>query len=195
MLKKYNFYDNFWWIYPFINLFLNGHKKLLIKEINQLKSGDLLEVGVGTGKHLTKYKNHQITAIDNHPKMITLAQKNKTKNIAYKLMDGENTSFKNEHFDYIVLAHILSVVQQPENLIEECTRLLKKGGKILILNHFTPQNPLILVDLLFQPFSKFFQFQSYFPLGKFNSKPNLKVVKHHKIGILKYYQLLILEKK
>ena len=55
-------------------------------------------------------------------------------------MDGENLQFPDCYFDYVVLSHVITVVDDPEKLLEETYRVLKPNGKIFILNHFTPKN-------------------------------------------------------
>jgi len=73
-------------------------------------------------------------------------------------MNGESLSFNAHSFDYIILSHIISVVDNPEKLLEETYRVLKPDGKIFILNHFTPNNWLKYVDRSFNSVSKYFHF-------------------------------------
>lgn len=182
-------------MYPIIDYFLDIHKKHLYLQIQKLPAGKLLEVGVGTGKQLQKYHPHKVSAIDNHAAMITLAQKQNLPHVEFMIMDGAKTTFTNESFDYVVLSHILAVVKNPNELILEAQRVLKPDGKILILNHFTPKNPLEIVDYLFQPFAKWFNFQSYFPLQKIHAIPQHCIQYQQKIGWFKYYQILVVGKK
>lgn len=170
------------------------HKKHLYQKIQNLPPGKVLEVGVGTGKHLQKYHKHQVTAIDINEGMIFLAQKQNLPHVEFTIMDGTKTNFANECFDYIVLSHILAVVKNPNELVKEAFRVLKPNGKIIILNHFTPKNPLLIVDYLFQPFSKIFNFQSYFPLHKINAISHQSIQYQQKIGRFKYYQILVVVK-
>jgi phosphatidylethanolamine/phosphatidyl-N-methylethanolamine N-methyltransferase len=181
-------------MYPIIDYFLDIHKKHLYQQIQKLPPGNLLEVGVGTGKHIQKYHPHKVSAIDNHAAMITLAQKQNLPHVEFMIMDGAKTNFADESFDYVVLSHILAVVKNPNTLINEACRVLKPDGKILILNHFTPKNPLAIVDYLFQPFAKWFNFQSYFTIKKINSIHLQKIQFQQKIGLLKYYQIIVLGK-
>ncbi len=182
-------------MYPVIDYVLDKHKKHLYQQIQNLPPGKLLEVGVGTGKHLKKYHPHQVTAIDTHAAMITMAQKQNLPHVEFKIMDGGKTIFDDESFDYVVLSHILAVVKNPNELINEAQRVLKPKGKILILNHFTPKNPLAIADYLFQPFSKLFNFQSYFPLETIDVIPQHCIQYQQKIGWFKYYQILVVGKK
>lgn len=193
-MMKFNFYTLFGFIYSWIDFVLEKNKKELYNVINTLPKGFLLEVGLGTGKQLVKYKNHKIFAIDNNRTMINIFKAKNPFNANVFLMDAEKMDFENQSFDYIVLSHVITVVNNPQNLFLEVNRVLKPNGKIIVLNHFTPQNPLFLVDFLFQPFAYFFSFKSYFPIRKLVVPPNLNIVKQQKIGLFNYYQLWIIEK-
>ncbi len=182
-------------MYPIIDYFLEIHKKHLYLQIQKLPPGKLLEVGVGTGKHLHKLQKHKVTAIDINDAMIKLAQKQNLPHIEFIIMDGAKTTFADESFDYVILLHILAVVKNPNELILEAQRVLKPDGKMLILNHFTPKNPLAIADYLFQPFAKWFNFQSYFILQKIDTIPQHCIQYQQKIGWFKYYQILVVGKK
>jgi phosphatidylethanolamine/phosphatidyl-N-methylethanolamine N-methyltransferase len=70
------FYNHFSFLYPFIDLFLKPHKKLLFDELNILPDGKVLEVGVGNGMHLQLYKKHEVIGIDTSTAMLRVARKN-----------------------------------------------------------------------------------------------------------------------
>ena len=77
-------------------------------------------------------------------------------------MDGESLLFPDESFDYVVLSHVITVVDDPERLLKETYRVLKADGRVFILNHFTPNNWLKHLDKSFQAIAKIFHFQSVF---------------------------------
>lgn len=110
-------------------------------------------------------------------------------------MNAAQTTFKNKSFDYIVLAHVLSTGNQSEEILTEAKRLLKKNGKIFILNHFTPNNFLAFFDRIFQPISTLFHFQSTFYLASLPLKKSLKITDIQSIGRWNYYRLITLTKK
>ncbi len=181
-------------IYPFINIFLEPHKSALIKEINKLPLGSLLDIGVGNGKHLKQLKTHQITGIDVSKKMLQLAAKNKTKNTTLLLMDATSLQFKNNTFDYVILSHIIAVVPNPNSVLNEVFRVLKPNGKVFILNHFTPNNLLQYVDKTFNTFSGIFHFKSAFYLRSLTSLKQFNCCEEIKLGTFAYYQLIIYQK-
>ncbi len=187
----YNFLSPY---YCFINYFLKPHKTRLMEEVNKLPPGDLLEIGVGTGSHLHMYKSHQITGIDISPKMLKYAKKKALDSTKIIEMNGENLSFHNTHFNYVVISHTLAVTKDPELLLQEAFRVLKPDGKMLILNHFTPSNFLKYTDTLFSPISQFFHFNSLFYVHQLKSLQKFTLEKGMALGRLNYTQLLIYSK-
>lgn len=100
------FYNSISCFYPIVDLFLKRHKKLLIAEVNKAAPGNLLEIGVGNGSHLPLYKLHHITGIDISEAMLNKARKFENDNINLLVMDGENLSFPEASFDYVVMSHV-----------------------------------------------------------------------------------------
>tara|TARA_R110002096_G_scaffold353021_5_gene546319 strand:- start:4730 stop:5338 length:609 start_codon:yes stop_codon:yes gene_type:complete len=188
------FYNRIAPFYRLIDCFLRKHKSHLITELNASPSGDLLCMGVGFGKELKALQKHRIVGIDHSEKMLAKAKKYNP-NIELVCMKAEQTSFENESFDYIIMAHLLATDNQSEKIITEAKRLLKKDGKLFILNHFTPNNFLRYFDILFSPFSSLFHFQSVFYLASLPLKNTFKIDSNQPIGAWNYYRLLTLSKQ
>lgn len=186
-----HFYNNFSFFYPFIVVFLKPQKDKLLQEINNLPEGKLLEIGIGNGSHLVTYKKHKITGIDNSKKMLALAKRKQNQNIELMEMDGENLKFPSNSFDYVVLSHVIAVSKNPEKLLEEAFRVLKPKGKMLILNQFTPENSLAILDKLFNPIAKLFHFKSYFKLNSLKTLEQFELQKEINFGSFSYFKLLI----
>ena len=188
------FYNNFSFFYPFVDLFLKPQKLKLFSEINSLPPGLLLEIGVGNGSHLHLYQKHEITGIDTSRGMLEIAKKYKTKNIELMQMNGENLQFQDASFDYVVLSHVIAVVNNPEKLLDEIYRVLNPSGKIFILNHFTPDNWLRHFDKAFARVAKLFHFRSLFYMNGLTSITKFTLLKEIKFGRFAYFKLLIYSK-
>lgn len=156
-----------------------------------MPAGTLLEIGIGNGKHLHHYKTHQITGIDTSSRMLKIAGKQKRKNMELLQMNGEALFFPDQSFDYIILSHVISVAGNPEKLLEETHRVLKRDGEIFILNHFTPNNWMRHVDRSFQPLSKLFHFRSFFRINSLSAISKFRLQKEVSFGRLSYFKLLI----
>ena len=177
-----------------VDIFLKPQKRKLFEEINNLPSGQLLEIGVGNGKHLPLYKIHKITGIDTSLNMLEIARKQKKENVELMQMNGESLSFQDQSFDYVILSHVIAVVDNPETLLEETYRVLKPDGKIFILNHFTPNNWVRYIDYSFQFVSKLFHFKSVFYIHGLTAIKKFRLLKEISFGGLSYFKLLIYSK-
>jgi phosphatidylethanolamine/phosphatidyl-N-methylethanolamine N-methyltransferase len=185
------FYNRFSILYPLVDIFLKPQKRRLFQEINNLPSGRLLEIGVGNGNHMRLYQYHEVTGIDTSLKMLELAAKQSTQHFKLLHMSGEQLMFQNQAFDYVVLSHVIAVVDNPEKLLEEIHRVLKPGGKVFILNHFTPDNWLKFIDRSFQMVSQKFHFKSVFYVHSLSAIQKFSLLKEIRFGRLSYFKLLI----
>lgn len=185
------FYNCLSFLYPAIDHFLKGYKKVLIEAVNNGAPGKLLEIGVGNGSHLSLYGAHQITGIDISEAMLQQAQHFKNGQTKLLLMNGENLLFPEACFDYVVISHVLAVTRDPDQLIKQIYKVLKPGGKLFILNHFTPDNWLRHVDRAFQPLSSLFHFRSSFHLSDIKELQRFSLCKQTELGKGSYFKLLI----
>ena len=139
---RYSYFYDFFESFGEVMVFKRWRKDLLSK-----LEGKILEVGVGTGKNLPFYnQNAKVTAIELSPKMLKKAiDKAKKLKRDYRLfnMDAQDMSFPDESFDYIVSTFVLCSVPDPIKTLREMKRLLKKDGKIMMLEHFLSKNKVI----------------------------------------------------
>jgi len=189
-----NFYNYFSFFYPLVDLFLKPQKHKLFQEINKLLPGQLLEIGVGNGSHLKLYKTHQVTGIDTSFSMLDIAKKQKVDNIQLLQMNGEELLFPDQTFDYVILSHVIAVVDDPEKVLAEVDRVLKPNGQIFILNHFTPSNWLRHIDKAFQLVGKIFHFKSVFHINNLKVIKKFTLLKEITFGQFSYFKLLIYKK-
>jgi phosphatidylethanolamine/phosphatidyl-N-methylethanolamine N-methyltransferase len=185
------FYNRIAFLYPVINIFLRGHRKTLIEAVNRMPRGRLLEIGVGQGLHLPLYKDHRVTGIDISEAMLQHAQRYKLDHIELLQMNGEDLHFPAATFDYVVMSHVLAVASHPDQLLEQVYTVLKPGGQLFILNHFTPDNWLKYIDRAFQPLSSLFHFKSTFYLDQIKGLQRFSLYKQTGLGIGSYFKLLI----
>jgi phosphatidylethanolamine/phosphatidyl-N-methylethanolamine N-methyltransferase len=188
------FYNRIAILYPAINYFLKRQRRLLIHAVNCEVAGALLEIGIGNGSHLPLYNSHQITGIDISKAMLARAKRTNNTEVILLLMNGENLLFPEASFDYVVLSHVLAVAGDPEQLIAEVYKVLKPGGKLFILNHFTPRNWLRYVDRAFQPMSSLLHFKSSFYLHDIQALQRFSLLSETELGPGSYFKLVILNK-
>jgi phosphatidylethanolamine/phosphatidyl-N-methylethanolamine N-methyltransferase len=188
------FYNHFSFLYPVIDLILKPQKTLLFHEVNKLPKGKLLDIGVGNGRHLSQYKKHKVVGIDTSVAMLNIARKNRSENIELIEMSGEALSFEDQLFDYVVLSHVIAVVDDANQLLQEVHRVLKPHGQLFILNHFTPDNWLKHVDRSFELIAKSLRFRSVFRLGDLPAIESFILKKEVSVGMASYFRLFIYQK-
>jgi phosphatidylethanolamine/phosphatidyl-N-methylethanolamine N-methyltransferase len=188
------FYDRLTFLYPVIDLFLKPQKVSFFSKVNACRHGRLLEIGVGNGAHFKYYNNHEITGIDISEGMLARASNHLKENIRLLRMSGEELLFPDERFDYVILSHVIAVVEDPEKLLDEVHRVLKPNGKVFILNHFTPNNWLRYVDKAFENFSTLLYFKSVFHVSGVRRPGKFKLLEEFDAGLFSYFKILIYEK-
>jgi phosphatidylethanolamine/phosphatidyl-N-methylethanolamine N-methyltransferase len=116
---------------------------------SDIQDGDrVIEVGVGTGLSLGLYpQGCNVVGIDVTRKMLEKAKEKKERHglchVDLFEMDAENMTFEDNSFDHALAAFVVTVVPNPEKMVAEMKRVTKRGGNIVILNHFCSSNPLV----------------------------------------------------
>lgn len=189
------FYNRIAPVYKLIDVFLKKRKIHLVREISKEPKGVLLDIGIGSGTHLSFYRNHDVHGIDLSENMLDIAYlKENHTSIQLQQMDGELLSFNNNSFDYILISHVLSVTSNPEQMIAEAKRVLKEKGKLYILNHNTPNNFLRHLDKYFQFIAKRFHFSSYFKIKDIKSLQQLQLINERALDQFAYTKLFVYQK-
>ena len=97
-----------------------------------------LGAGEGTLSQLLAKKARQVIAVDNAPKMVefgsNLAKKHGFKNLEYRLGDIEDPPIEKNSIDLAIFSQALHHAIHPERAIASAHRILKKGGRIVVLD-------------------------------------------------------------
>ncbi|MDB5925651.1 MAG: pmtA [Betaproteobacteria bacterium] len=108
----------------------------------------VLEVGVGTGLCLPMYPAHcDVTAIDLSQPMLEKAaarvKEHQLTNVKLQRMDAGNMTFAENSFDLVIAAYVVTAVPDYRKLMSEMVRVSRPGGRLVLLNHFTQDSPII----------------------------------------------------
>ena len=97
-----------------------------------------LGAGEGTLSQLLAKKARKVIAVDNAPKMVAfgskLAKKHGFKNLEYRLGDIEDPPIEKNSVDLAIFSQALHHAIHPERSIAAAHRILKKGGRIVVLD-------------------------------------------------------------
>jgi ubiquinone/menaquinone biosynthesis C-methylase UbiE len=110
-------------------------------------SGDVLEVAVGTGRNFAHYPaDARLTGIDLSPAMLEIARtRARDLGVEVELREGDAQAlpFPDASFDTVVCTLGLCGVPDERAAIAEAHRVLRPGGKLLLLDHIGSHHSLI----------------------------------------------------
>jgi len=97
-----------------------------------------LGAGEGTFSQLLARRSKKVIAVDNSEKMVEygqeLARKHGVKNLEYRKGDLEEVPIRDATVDLAFFSQALHHAQHPERAVAEAWRILKPGGRIVVLD-------------------------------------------------------------
>src|SRR6266511_3578161 len=112
--------------------------------------GDVLEIAAGTGRNFPFYPpNVRLSAVEFSPKMLDIAAgraRELGREVDLRLGDAQALDFPDETFDTVVCTLSLCSIQDDRKAVAEATRVLRPGGRLLLLEHV--RSPITLVRIV-----------------------------------------------
>ena len=135
-------FSNIHKFYDFINsLTTLGFDKSWRKQAaEKLNPGSVQDLGSGTGASYTDLINFDVTALDPDEQMLSL--NNFEKKVVGK---GEELPFKENSFDNVLCCFVWRNVSDTEKALSEVYRVLKPGGKFILLDMTRPKNSFLKI--------------------------------------------------
>ena len=144
--------------YDLMNDVLSGGMHRLWKrftiELSGVRPGNrVLDIAGGTGDLTRKFSSlvgstGEVVLADINDSMLKvgrdrLLDKGVSSNVRFVQADAEQLPFPDNHFDVVTIAFGLRNVTHKEAAIRSMLRVLKPGGRLLILEFSKPKNPLL----------------------------------------------------
>jgi demethylmenaquinone methyltransferase/2-methoxy-6-polyprenyl-1,4-benzoquinol methylase len=137
--EKANF-SNIYKFYDLINtvLTLGFDKSWRDKAVSNLIGNTVLDLGSGTGAAFDQLINYETTAIDPDKKMLELNSfENKV------LGSAEDLPFNDNSFDNVFCSFVWRNILDTDKALAEVYRVLKPGGKFILLDMTRPKNSFL----------------------------------------------------
>ncbi|MHB1148349.1 MAG: class I SAM-dependent methyltransferase [Lutibacter sp.] len=131
------------------------------EKIIPLASGNVLEIGIGSGLNLPFYDKKKVNHLTAIEPSKNLWKKNSfdinTLGFEFDFMEAfaENIPAENNSFDTVVITYALCTIQDTDKAFDEIKRVLKREGKLLFCEHGkAPDKEIVRRQNILNPFWK-----------------------------------------
>ena len=172
----------------------------VIDDLGIPPGAQVLEVGAGTGTSFPAYPSHcNVTGIDLAPDMLARARQkivdNGWRHLKVIEMNALDLKFPDNSFDYVMAFHVVTVVPDPVRMIAEVKRVCKPSGKIVIVNHFTSDVPVLgTLTRSMDPLTRWLGWRTDLQLKPFIATTGLIIEKVYKINKTSLYTVVLARK-
>lgn len=109
-------------------------------------SGDVFEIGFGTGLNLPHYPSNvkRIATVDPNPGARKLAERRIAESaieVVHQTISGEHLNLPDESFDSVVCTFTLCSITDVNAAMAEMKRILRKGGRMFFIEHGLSEDP------------------------------------------------------
>ncbi|NQU11408.1 methyltransferase domain-containing protein [bacterium] len=158
----------------------------------------VLDLGIGTGVSLDYYpKWARVVGIDISSGMLREARK-KIAELGMSRTrlcraNALSLSFPDNTFDTVFISHVISVVSNPYQVMEEARRVARPGAQIVIVNHFQSTNKFIaLVEKWLCPLCTKLGWRSDLGLEDLLERTGLQVDYRYKLESIDLWQTVMI---
>ena len=174
-----------------------------VKAMERLAIGPgnrVLEVGAGTGINAPLYpRTSDVTAIDLSGEMLERARERIASmgltHIRLIEADAAQLTFADASFDRVYAPYTISVVPDPVRVVREMCRVCRRGGRIVILNHFRSENRFLArVEQAISPVTVHVGFKADLDLYALMEQTGLRPLSVEKVNVPPIWSLITCSK-
>jgi phosphatidylethanolamine/phosphatidyl-N-methylethanolamine N-methyltransferase len=106
-------------------------------------------------------------------------------------MDAGAMEFKDDSFDTVVAAYVVTAVPDYRKVVNEMIRVCRPGGRIIMLNHFSNDNKIIAaMEKVISPFTKHLGWRTDLSLETVLEGTSLHVARKQNVNPLRFWALV-----
>jgi len=143
-----NNYDEYNYDKSLQSIVMSSSHKFAEKKYSKLDHfSKVLEIGAGTGEHLVfvRHTYDEYVLTDHNSKTLDIAKKKLSliaaNKVSYDVQAGDNLNYPDNFFDRLIATHVLEHIYEPQNALNEWSRVIKNNGIMTII---IPTDPGLL---------------------------------------------------
>ncbi|MFQ6088714.1 MAG: class I SAM-dependent methyltransferase [Candidatus Methanofastidiosia archaeon] len=191
-----------WWVltYDYVVAILNFFARGRLSEMvcDEVSNGRILDVCTGTGRIAIplaeKFEKSKVYGLDISEDMLerAMSKSKYLKNMRFFKGDAREMPFKDKYFDFVTISFGLHEMRREmrEEVLEEITRVLKDGGKLIIQDYDKPKS--FIRKVFYYPILKFVEPSHIFDFLEENLENTLKGFGILKLRKKSYFQVRLI---
>jgi phosphatidylethanolamine/phosphatidyl-N-methylethanolamine N-methyltransferase len=167
--------------------------------------GAMLVVGVGTGLELELLPaDLRVTGIDISAAMLKIARERVARKglrqvRSLMVMDAGAIDFPDAQFDVALAPYVMSVVPDPARVLSEVWRVVRPGGRIVVMNHFAAAGgPRAAIEAAMEKVAWWLGWHPKFPFAAVGdwlaAQPDAELLARRELAPFKLFTLLDIRK-
>ena len=109
-------------------------------------------------------------------------------------MDARRLEYPEGCFDGVFAPYVMSVVPEPEAVMAEMRRVLRPGGRLIVVNRFSRGRRFAPLERRLSPLTQWLGFRLDLRLSQVTDTPGLKIRNIDKINMAGQWRLIAMDR-